>query len=177
MADDPASGFSFGPYAAGPPEGRLLGRAVGDLEHSTLFTAAGVRLRRMSGHDRWYAGEHTDYGVTVDANRSVVALMATLLPPDRDVPDTCYRVQVRKDGADEPLLLGYSWAMLLQFAHEVLGFPAAQAAELLNNLYRQDYLPLTVGDVRLALVAGHRMSDRSKSLVLVASLVDPEGPS
>lgn len=172
MAPDETPQLSFGPYADGPPAGRLLGGPLADLERSRLFVAGGARMRKMIGRDRLFVGKHTDFAVTVDEQRNVVALMASLLPPDRDVEDDCYRIQARRQGSDEPIWLSYSWAMLLQLAHEVLGLPADQGAELLSRIYHPDYLPRTFGDLRLTLVAGKRMSTGEKALVLVAAATE-----
>lgn len=169
MASDGTTQFSFGPYVDGPPAARLLGGPLADLERSALFVQGGARMRRMIGRDRLFVGKHTDFAVTVDGQRNVIALMASLLPPDRDVEDDCYRIQARRDGSEAPIFLSYSWAMLLQLAYEVLGLPAEQGAELLNRIYLPDYLPRTVDGVRLSLVAGKRMSTGEKALVLVAS--------
>ncbi len=175
MSNDASAPFSSGPYAEGPPAGRLLGGPLRDLEQSTLFVEGGARMRKMVGRDRLFVGKHTDFAVTVDEHRNVVALMASMLPPDRDVEDDCYRIQARREGANEPVYLSYSWALLLQLAYEVLGLPSDQGAELLNRIYLPDYLPRTIDGIRLTLVAGRRMSTGEKSLVLVAS-VQEDGP-
>ena len=165
----------MGPYAAGPPGGALIGQPLARLEASTLFEAGGVRMRRMVERDRLYVGTHTDYAVTVDGDRNVVAMMASLTPPDQDCEDDCYGFEARDRQTDSPVPLSYSWAMLLQLAHEVLGLDAAAAVELLNNLYQPQYLPRTLGDLRLSLVAGKRASTSERALVLLVTPAREDG--
>ncbi len=169
MVNDPAP-VSFGPYAVGPPDGSLLGAPIRELEHSLLFTATRARMRRMVGSDRLYCSTHTDFQVHVDERRGVTSLIATLLPPDSPVDGSCFGYTARRteDGADVPL--DYGWALLLQLAHEVLAFPAAEAVALLNNIYREGYLPRTVGPVHLSHMAGSRFGGGERALCLLAEL-------
>ncbi len=166
---DDAPTLSLGPYAAGPPAGTLIGQPLAALEGSTLFRDGGVRMRRMVERDRLYVGDHTDYSVTVDEGRRVVALMASLTPPDQDRADDCYGFEARDRRTGEPIPLSYSWAMLLQLSHEVLGLEASAAVELLNNLYRAEYLPRALGGLQLTLMAGRRVSTADKALVLLVT--------
>jgi len=125
------------------------------LEDSHLFVAGQVRMRRMVGPERLYIGDHTDYWVQVDDRRRVRVLMASLVPPDKDYEDDCYRFEVRA-GEDKTIRLSYSWAMLLLLAHEVLGLPPQDAQDLLNGIYKEGYLPRRFGDLALSLQAGRR---------------------
>lgn len=161
---------SFGPYAEGPPERALLGASIRDLERSFLFKATGARMRRMVGDDRLYVSDHTDFQAHVDAQRGVSSLIATLLPPDRPVDGACFGYTAHRTEDDADVPLDYAWALLLQLAHEVFGFPAAEAAALLSNIYREGYLPRTVGDVHLSHMAGSRFGGGEKALCLLAEL-------
>jgi len=161
--------MSFGPYADGEPSGRLLGAPIGALERSRLFTACNARMRRMVERDRVYASEHTDFQVHLAADRSVVAVMATLLPPDQDLADDVFGYLARRDdGVDLPMAL--QWSLLLQLAHEVMGLSASDAVDLLNNIYRDGYLPRDVGEVQIGLVATKRFQSGDKALGLLTGL-------
>jgi hypothetical protein len=164
----------LGPYAEGPAETPLLGRPVADLEASRLFSMGGVRMRRMTGGDRLYVGEQTDYLVHLDEQRRVVAVVATLLPPDQDVADEYYHVPLARPRDGGPAELSYQWAMLVYLAHEVLGLGPGDAAQLLENLYRDDYLPRSLGGARLSFVAGRRFHG-DKALCLLTALPGEEG--
>lgn len=169
MVNAPAPA-TFGPYAEAPPDGALLGAPIRDLERSFLFTATRARMRRMVGADRLYCSDHTDFQVHVDGSRGVTSVIATLLPPDRPVDGACFGYNARRteDGAEVPL--DYGWALLLQLAHEVFAFPAAEAVALLNNIYREGYLPRTVGSVHLSHMAGSRFGGGERALCLLAEL-------
>lgn len=169
MVNDPAP-VSFGPYADGPPDSALLGAPIRDLERSFLFTATRARMRRMVGADRLYVSTHTDFQVHVDERRGVTSMIATLLPPDLAVEGGCFGYTARRteDGAGVPL--DYGWALLLQMAHEVFAFPAAEAVALLNNIYREGYLPRTVDGVHLSHMAGSRFGGGERALCLLAEL-------
>ncbi len=161
MPDDPTT-TPGGTAAPPPPPAPLLGRSVAELEASRLFTASGARMRRMTGRDRLYVSEHNDYLVQVDDDRRVVALLATLVPPDEDRADECFGSSLR-----------HGDAMLLQLAHEVLGLAPDAAAELAAHLYRDGYLPRTAGPARLSFVAGKRFHG-GRALCLVAALPGQE---
>jgi hypothetical protein len=175
MSDPRSTPLTLGPYAAGPPLGVLIGQPLARLEASTLFRDGGVRMRRMVERDRLYVGTHTDYAVTVDGERNVVALMVSLTPPDRDREDDCYGFEARDRETGTAIPLSYGWAVLLQLAHEVLGLDAAAAVELLNNLYLPRYLPRAIGELRLSLVAGKRASTSEPALVLLVTPAVEDG--
>jgi len=167
--------ISFGPYTAGPPKGRLIGAPIHQMERSRLFEATGARMRRMVGRDRVYVTEHTDFMVHTDADRRVVAVTATLVPPDQDLSDDMFRFTARREADGKEVPLAYTWALLLQIAHEVLGLAAKDAVGLLNGIYQDGYLPRDEGDVRLALVAGQRFERGDRALCLLAGLKGAEG--
>ncbi len=175
MSEPRSTALTLGPYAAGPPNGVLIGQPLARLEASTLFRSGAARMRRMVERDRLYVGAHTDFAVTVDGERNVVALMVSLTPPDQDCEDDCFGFEARDRRTDSPMPLSYSWAMLLQLAHEVLGLDAAAAIELLNNLYQPQYLPRTLGELRLSLVAGKRASTSARALVLLVTPAREDG--
>ena len=164
---------SFGPYADGPPVGRLLGEPIGAMEGSRLFAATSARMRRMVGRDRVYVSELTDFQLHLDDEQRVVALTASLLPPDQEVADEVFGFAARRDGEDIPM--AYTWALLLQVAHEVLALPAATAAELLNGIYTDGYLPRDIDDVRVALLASKRFESGQKALCLLVGLKEVPG--
>lgn len=165
--------ISFGPYADAPPPDRLIGQGVRELERSRLFEATGARMRRMVGADRVYVSERTDFMLHTAEGQRVVAITATLLPPDLDGPDDVFGFKARRD--DEEIPLGYGWALLLQIAHEVLALPALGAVRLLDGLYQEDYLPRDEGDLHLALIAGKRFQSGDRALCLLAGLKDGDG--
>ena len=167
--NNPAA-VSFGPYAVGPPDRGLLGAPIQELERSFLFTATGARMRRMVAEDRLYVSSLTDFQVHLDGDRRVTSLIATLLPPDRPVEGTCFGYTVRRTEDDADVALDYGWALLLQLAHEVFAFPAAEAAALLSNIYREGYLPRTVENVHLSHMAGSRFGGGDRALCLFAEL-------
>lgn len=166
--------LQLGPYAEGPPGAPLLGRPVADLERSRLFSVGRVRMRRMTGGDRLYVGEHTDYLIHLDGQRRVAAVVATLLPPDQDVADEYYHVPLARTAGGGESEMSYQSAMLIHLAHEVIGLSPGDAAQLLGNLYRDDFLPRSLGGVRLSFVAGRRFHG-DKALCLLAVLPGEEG--
>lgn len=166
---------SFGPYAEDRPAKCLLGAPIDALEKSHLFVAGRVRMRRLVGPERLYIGDHTDYWVQVDDQRQVRVLMASLVPPDQDLEDDCYRFEVRGDG-DRAIRLSYGWAMLLLLAHEVLGLTPQDAQELLNGIYKEGFMPRRFGDLALSLQAGQRAElARERCLCLLIEQQPLEG--
>lgn len=142
-----------GPYASSTPPSPILGRELTELEHLPLYVLGGFKLRKMVGRDRLYTNGETWLVVTVDEERRVTEVILSLLTPDEDHPDERYRIDARgKDG--QPFRLSYQWAVLVHFAHGVLGLGPREASDLLSHLFRPGYLPLVRDGLRIDLMSG-----------------------
>lgn len=143
-----------GPYAGATPPHPIVGRPLDELEHLPLVVLGDLKMRRMVGRDRLYSNGETTLVVSCDADRVVIEVVMSVLPPDEDHEDERFRINARgKDG--EPFRLTYQWALLVHFAHGVVGLGPKDASEFMSRFLHPGYLPLKRGGLRIELISGH----------------------
>ncbi len=143
-----------GPYAEKREATSIFGRSLEEMEALPLFVMGEFKLRKMVEKDRLYTNGESWLLVTVDGERQVTQVVLSLLPPEEDHPDERFRINARgKDG--QPLRLTYQWALLVHFAHGVLGLGPRDSSEFLTQLWRPEFLPILRGGLKIDLLTGH----------------------